>query len=79
MILVYPNEAGVGSVDKEAEGRNAKTFTGMPTVQARAGAAEAFEGFLGDGLGRGSMLWGPWGRPRRQQRQRREGVQWMKR
>ena len=59
MIPVDSNETRVGSVDKKAEGGDAKTFTGVAAVQTRAGAVEAFEGFFGDGLGRGSMLWGP--------------------
>ena len=67
------------AVEKEAEGGETKAFAGVSAVQARAGASVLFEGFLGDGLERGSMLWGPWGRPRRQRRQRREEVQWIKR
>ena len=79
VVLVDTDEAGMCAVEKEAEGGETKAFAGVSAVQARAGASVFFDGFFGDGLERGSMLWGPWGRPRRQRRQQQEGLQWMNR
>lgn len=56
MVFVDADEAGVCSMKEEAEGRKAEPFAGVSAIQARAGALVFFDGFLGDGLGRGSVL-----------------------
>ena len=56
MVFVYADETGVCAMEEEAEGGETEAFTGVSAVQARAGSLVFFDGFLGDGLGRGSML-----------------------
>ena len=43
-------------MDEKPQGCDAESFSGVLTVQARAGPVAFFDRFFGDGLGEESML-----------------------